>query len=181
MRVATGVVLGLSLALAAGCGKSGHGAETNPEKASDAEALNTALARELTAVDVYRRGLPLLTGRMLAAGRVFLAQEQEDVDALTKAIRGLGGKTEAEAEELDLSAVKTRPDALALAYEQESASLAYYVNAEPHLYTSEPRSLVASLAAGHAQRLVVLRQGLGAGLAASVPEAFDDGEVRPPG
>ena len=44
-----------------------------------------------------------------------------------------------------------------------------------------PRTLAASLAASHAQHLVVLRQALGAEPAESVPEAFEDGEVPPPG
>jgi len=62
-----------------------------------------------------------------------------------------------------------------------SPRLAAYVDAAPHLYTSAPRTLAVSLAAGHAQHLVVLRQGLGASLSGSIPEAFDGGQVPPPG
>ena len=164
-----------------GCGKSGHGALTDPEKASDAAILNASLSQELTALDAYGRGLPLLGPRLRAVGRQFRAQEQEYVDALTKAIRGVGGETDAEAGEPDFSAVKDQAGFLALAYELESAALASYVAAAPRLFTAAPRGLAASLAAGHAQHLVVLRQGLGAGLAASVPEAFDGGEVPPVG
>jgi rubrerythrin len=166
--------------VAGGCGKSGHGAETDPEKASDATILNAALSQELTALAAYRRGLPLLHGRLRAVGRAFRAQEQEYVDALTKAIRGVGGETDAEAGELDFSRVKDSAGFLRLAYELESAALASYVAAAPRLFTAAPRTLAASLAAGHAQHMVVLRQGLGAGLAASVPEGFDGGEVPPP-
>jgi Ferritin-like domain len=176
----------LSLALTAivvassGCGDSGHGAETDPEKGADAAILNEALSRELTLLDVYiQKGL--LRGPQRAIGRRLRAQEQEYADALTKAIRGLGGDTEAEAEELDLTAVKNEDSALALAYELESAALAFYVEAAPRLYTSAPRTLDAALAAGHSQHLVALRQGLGASLAAAIPEAFDGGEVPPPG
>lgn len=169
------------LAVAGGCGRGGHGAETDPEKGSDVEILNVALARELTALDAYTHGLPLLNGSTRAVGRELRAQEQEYVDALTKAIRGLGGDTEAEPEALDFSKVGRRADFLALAYELESAALASYVEAAPRLFTAAPRTLDASLAAGHAQHLVVLRQGLGATPAASVPEAFDGGEVPPPG
>jgi hypothetical protein len=50
----------------------------------------------------------------------------------------------------------------------------------PHLSTSAPQALSASIAASEAQHLVALRQLLGAGLTASVPEAFDTGEVPPP-
>lgn len=166
---------------ASGCGDSGHGAETDPEKGSDAAILNDALAHELTLLDAYTGTRRLLRGSRVAVWRVLRAHEQEYVDALTKAIRGLGGDTEAEAEELDLRRVRDQRGALTLAYELESAGLAFYIDAAPRLYTSAPRTLEASLAAGHGQHLVVLRQGLGAGAAASVPEGFDDGEVPAPG
>jgi hypothetical protein len=163
-----------------GCGKSGHGAETDSEKGSDAAILNAALAQELTAADAYTRALPLLKGPLLALGRQLRAQEQEYVDALTKTIRGLGGEVEAEAGELDFSSVKDRAGFLTLAYDLESAALASDLEAASQLFTAAPRTLAASLAAGHAQHLVVLRQGLAAGLAASIPVAFDGGEVPPP-
>ncbi|HEX6688008.1 MAG TPA: ferritin-like domain-containing protein, partial [Solirubrobacterales bacterium] len=162
------------------CGDRGHGAETDPEKGSDAAILNAALTRELTILDAYSRGRGLLRGPRGALGRQLRAQEQEYADALTKSIRGLGGDTEAEAEELDLTAVKDRADLLEFVYELESAALDFYVDKAAQLYTAEPRTLDASLAAGHAQHLVVLRQGLGASPVASVPEAFDGGEVPPP-
>jgi hypothetical protein len=177
-------VLALALAatflIASGCGDSGRGAETDPEKGSDAEILGEALARELTMLDAYTRGRPFLRGPQRAVGRRLRAQEQEYVDALTKAIRGLGGDAEAEPEELDLAEIKDRAAVLALLYELESAALAFYIDAAPRLYTSAPRTLDASLAAGHAQHLVVLRQGLGMGAAGSVPEGFDGGEVPLP-
>lgn len=171
----------VAIVFATACGKSGHGAETDPEKGSDVEILNAALGRELTILDAYTLGRPLLKGSLLAVGRQLRAQEQEYVDALTKAIRGLGGDTEAEPEALDLSRVESQADLLTLAYELESAALASYVEAAPRFFTAVPHALDASLAAGHAQHLVVLRQGLGASPAASVPEAFDGGEVPPPG
>jgi hypothetical protein len=177
-------VLALALAamaaLCGGCGDSGHGAETDPEKGSDAAVLNDALSRELTMLDAYTAGRALLGKSQRAVGRRLRAQEQEYVDALTKAVRGLGGDTEAEPEKLDLGRVNDQAAFLALAYELESAALAFYVEAAPRLYTSAPRTLDTSLAAGHAQHLVVLRQGLGANPAASVPEGFDGGEVPPP-
>jgi hypothetical protein len=175
-------VLAIALAVAAcGCGNSGHGAETDPEKGSDAAILNGALARELTMIAAYTSGQALLHGPQRAVGRQLRASEQEYADALTKGIRGLGGEIEAEPEELDLTRVKDQAGFLALAYELESAALASYIDAAPRLYTSAPRTLDASLAAGHAQHLVLLRQGLGASAVASVPEAFDGGEVPPPG
>ncbi|HSR93523.1 MAG TPA: ferritin-like domain-containing protein [Solirubrobacterales bacterium] len=167
--------------VACGCGSSGHGAETDPEKGSDAAILNGALARELTLLDAYTQGRPLLRGPQRAVGRQLRAQVQQYVDALTKGIRGLGGEIEAEPEELDLTGVRGQPGFLDLTYELEGAALASYLDAAPRLYKSAPRTLDASLAAGHAQHLVLLRQALGASPAASLPAAFEDGETPPPG
>lgn len=181
LRAAVAACVALVAILAVACGGSGRGAETDGEKAADVEVLNSALAAELTAVAAYTRGLPLLRGPLRAVGRELLAQEREDVDALTKAIRGLGGETDAQEGELDFSGVKSGGDFLRLVYELESAALASYLDAAPRLFNAAPRSLAASLAAGHAQHLVVLRQGLGVDLAAAAPEAFDSGEIPPPG
>lgn len=166
--------------VAAGCGEIGHGAETDPEKGLDAAALNEALSRELTTLAAYTRGSGLLRGRARTLGRQLRAQEQEYVDALNKAIRGLGGDADAAAEELDFTRVKGQAAFLVLAYELESAGLAFYEAVAPRLNTPAPRTLDTALAAGHAQHLVVLRQALGAGRAASAPEGFDGGEVPPP-
>jgi hypothetical protein len=174
------LVLAATLLIASGCGDSGRGAETNPEKGSDAEILSEALTRELTMFDAYTRGRPFLRGSQRALGRQLRAHEQEYIDALTKAIRGLGGDTEAEPDELDLAEINDQAAVLALLYELESAALAFYIDAAPRLYTSAPRTLDASLAAGHAQHLVVLREGLRMSAAASVPEGFDGGEVPLP-
>lgn len=163
-----------------GCGKSGKGAETDPEKGSDAEQLNAALAQELTILDAYTEGLPMLRGPLRAVGRQFRAHEQEYTSAIVKAIRGLGGEMEAEPDELDLTEVKTQADFLVLAYELEGEALTAYLDAAPQLFTAAPRTLTASLATAHAQHLTVLRQGLGADLAEAVPEAFDSGEEQLP-
>lgn len=176
IRRAVSLLLALLALAALGCGKSGQGAETDPEKGSDAELLNAALAQELTALDAYTQGLPLLQGPLRAVGRQFRAHEQEYANAIVKAIRGLGGEMEAEAADLDLSKVKTEADFLILAYQLEGAALTAYLDAAPQLFTSAPRTLAASLAAGHAQHRAVLRQGLGADLTEAVPEAFDSGE-----
>jgi urease accessory protein UreF len=178
-RAAAAVVV--AALLLGGCGGPSSGAASDSEKAADAAALNAALAGELTVIDAYGRGLRLLEGARRAAARQFLAQDKEDVDAVAKALRGLGARAEAEAEELDFSGIGSGADFLRLAYELEGAALGAWLDAVPRLYEAAPRHLAASLAAGHAQRLVVLRQALGARLAEAVPEAFDGGEVPAPG
>lgn len=170
----------LTLALA-GCGRSGHGASTDSEKAADVEVLNTVLSQEMTTVDAYGRVLPLLRARALVVAGQFRGQDQAHVDAVTRAIRGVGGETDAEAAEFEDPAPKDREDALLLAYETENASLAEALDATPHLNTGAPRTLAAALAASHAQHVAVLRQLLGSGLAASVPAPFETGDTPPPG
>ena len=168
-------------ALLAGCGSSGEGARTDPEKGHDADYLNSALGRELTTLDLYTAAMPRLRGRDAAVARRLRGHQQEYVDAITKAIRGLGGDATGEADELELPEQPSRADVLALAYERESQALAANVEAAPRLYTSAPRTLAATLAAGHAQHLVLLRQLLGAAAVESIPEAFDVGEIPAPG
>jgi hypothetical protein len=169
----------VSLAIV-GCGRPGHGARTDEDKASDVALLNAALAQELTTLDAYTRGRHLMRGDDLALEHRLRAHEQEYVDALTKAIRGLGGETEVGGGELDLSKIGSRADLLHLAYELESTAVDDYLADAPRLATDAPRTLVAVLAAGHAQHLVVLRQSLGTGLAASLPEGLESGELPPP-
>jgi len=147
--------------LAAGCGRGGHGAETDPEKGSDAAILNDALGRELALLGVYTRGNRLLPARQRALGRRLRAEEQEYVDAITKAIRGLGGDTEAEPEEVDLGPAKDAAGLLALAAELEEATVEFYVDEAAHLYTAAPRTLDAWLAAGHGEHLGMLPPGGG--------------------
>ncbi len=150
------IVLSAVLVALGGCGSSGHGAETDPEKGSDAAILNAALTRELTLRDAYTGGRRLLRGRWRPIVRRLRAEQREYVDAITKAIRGLGGDTEAEAEVLDLSEVKGQAAFLALAAELESAARDDYVDQAAHLYTPAPRTLDAWLAAGHGEHLGVL-------------------------
>jgi acetoin utilization deacetylase AcuC-like enzyme len=172
--------LALLALLAAGCGKSGQGAETDPEKGSDAELLNAALDRELTLLEAYTVAPPLLELRFRPVARQLRAHQQEYVNAITKALRGLGGETEAEADGVDLAKVASQDEFLALAYDLESAAFAAYVDAAPQLFTDAPRTLAASLAAAHAQHLVALRRGLGAAPAEAIPEGFESGEEPPP-
>jgi rubrerythrin len=169
------------VALLAGCGDGGGSTTTAvPDKAGDAEILNNVLARELAAVRAYERTMPLLDGRALARAREFRAHEQEHVDALVKALRGLGEPAEPEQEEIESEGLKTQADALEFLYEVESVSVAGNLRAISHLTSPWPRSLLGSIAANQAQHLVALRRALGADAGESIPEAFEDGTTPPP-
>ncbi len=165
----------------AGCGAGGDAPTVAADKEADAEILNNVLARELAAVAAYERALPLLSGAALAAARRFRAQEQEHVDAVVKALRGLGEEAAPEEEEIESEEeLKTRDDALEFLYDVENASVAYNLRAISHLSYPWPRSLLGSIAANQAQHLVVLRRQLGADTAGSIPGAFEDGTAPTP-
>ena len=170
-----------------GCGDDGNdsggggGGDVAAEKAADAEVLNVAISQELTLVEAFDLGLPLV--RRPQAKRLFrqfIAQEREHIDGFTKAMRGLGGEVDAEPEEIDLSDVKSESDYLLFAYDLIGLQLTHFLDDVTHLQTRAPQSFAAAIAASQAQHLVVLRQLLGADLPEAVPEAFDTGEVPPP-
>ena len=97
-------------ALRRGCGCGGGGKPAaEDEKAKDTEVLNVAIGQELSLIDVYRHAerAASTTPNGAPCSGSSLAQEQEHVDGWTKAMRGLGGKVEAEAEELDYSDLKS--------------------------------------------------------------------------
>ncbi len=171
------VFLCLPLFLIAGCG---HGADTDSDKASDVEYLNTFLAQELTVLGAYEQALPSLRGEALAVARRFRGQDQAHLDAITKSVRGVGGETDAEASELETPGPMTGQDALLLLYDEENAALSQALDAVPHMLTPAPATLAAALAGSHAQHVAVLRQLLGSGLGASVPEPFETGDTPPP-
>jgi hypothetical protein len=181
----------LALALVAvavflgGCGgdggEGGGDGQVAAEKASDSAVVNVAIGQELTLIEGFDAGLRLLRRpESRALYRQLIAQEREHVDGWTKAMRGLGGEVEAEAEGLDLSEVKSEGDALVFAYELTGIELTHFLDDVTHLHTRAPQSFAASIAASEAQHLVALRRLLGADLLESVPEAFDTGEVPPP-
>lgn len=182
MRRALLVAASVATALAlSACGGSGGGTTTAvPDKAADAETLDNILSREMAAIGAYETVLPKLRGPVLASAREFRAQEQEHVDAVVKALRGLGEKAAPEEEEIESEGLKTQADAFGFLYEVESVSVAGDLRAISHLTAPWPRSLLGSIAANQAQHLVLLRRALGADAAESIPGAFEDGTAPAP-
>jgi rubrerythrin len=170
----------LAAVLWAGCGGQGN-PTAQQEKAKDAEILNVAISQEMSLIGAYRRAGSLVDdpeNRSLM--RQFVAQEQEHIDGWTKAMRGVGGRLDAEAEELDYSDVKSEHDYLLFAYTLTGSQVTHFLEDVTQLSTRAPQSFAASTAANEAQHLVVLRQMLGASLSEAVPDSYDTGEVPPP-
>jgi Ferritin-like domain len=179
LLLAVAIIAAASLA-ACGGGDGGGTTTAVPDKVGDAEILNDVLARELAAVRAYDRVLPLLRGQALASASQFRAAEQEHSNAIVKALRGLGEPAEPAEEEIESDPLKTQEEALEFLYDVESVSVAYDLRSISHLTSPWPRSLLGSIATNQAQHLVVLRRLLGADVAESIPEAFEDGTTPTP-
>jgi hypothetical protein len=152
----------------------------NAEAAADAEVLEKVLTRQNAAIAAYEAIIPGLPPRLRPMAALFRAQEQEHVDATTKAIRGLGGLIEAPAEEIEAGEPKTARDRLDFLYEVESATIDEELAAISKLAATWPRSLLASTVANQAQHLVLIRRALGARPLATVPTPFENGTEPPP-
>src|SRR4051794_36729690 len=115
----------LLISLLAGCGGGGSstapvataptptGTATNvdapmpsPEQSADALILNQVLARQEAAIVAYAQVIPKLSPRLAHLAGYFRAQEQEHVDAVLKALRGLKGSAEPSAEEIEVGDLK---------------------------------------------------------------------------
>lgn len=176
MAVAVGL---LATALPA-CGSGGGGSTAAGDQERDVKLLNDVLGRQLAVVRAYGRLLPNLGGADLAMARQFRTQEQEHADATTKTLRGVGGAAEPASETIETSDLKTRADNLELLYAMESATLDLEQGVVGKLTAGSPRPLLDSMAANQAQRLVLLRQALGARRLEAIPAAFETGEIPAP-
>jgi hypothetical protein len=185
---ATAVLLCLA-ALITGCGGGGSSTSTATEAAStapapaqsiDGELLNKVLARQEGVVAAYKEVAPHLAPRFARMASYFRAQEEEHVDAVVKALRGIGAPDETEAEEIELGELKTDEERLVFLYELEGATIDEELSAISQFEAPWPRSLLTSTVANQAQHQTLLRQALGAGPLASVPVPFENGTAPPP-
>lgn len=183
---ASAVLLVLA-ALLSGCGSSTttatEAASTQPAPAlsPDGELLNKVLARQEGAIAADTLVIPHLAPRFAHMASYFRAQEQEHVDAVVKALRGIGAPAEATPEEVEPGELKTDEERLVFLYEVEGSTIDEELSAISKLEAPWPRSLLASTVADQAQHLTLLRQALGAGPLASVPVPFENGTTPPPG
>jgi hypothetical protein len=150
------------------------------EESADAELLNHVLARQEAAIVAYRQVIPKLAPRLAHMAAYFRAQEQEHVDGVLKAMRGLKSTAEPSAEEIEVGDLGSDRERLEFLYEVESATIDEELGAISELEASWPRSLLSSTVANQAQHLTLLRQALGAGPLASVPVPFENGTATPP-
>lgn len=171
LRVAAIAAGGGSAALLAACGGGG----SKPPKIdaeADADVLNQALLAEYTAVAVYRAGRAHVSGRNRALLDTLLAQEQQHVAALTRAIRTLGGRP-LEPQAADAVRVPAR-GVMAFAVDVEHTETAGLADAVGKLTTPNVRALVASIFANDAQHLAFVRRAIGR---QPIPDALVEGNA----
>jgi hypothetical protein len=184
---ATAVLL-LLAALLAGCGGGSSNSTTTATatdaavvvKSPDGELLDKVLARQEAAVAAYTEVIPHLSPRFAHMASYFRAQEQEHVDAVVKALRGIQAPAGTGPEEIETGELKTDEERLVFLYEVEGATIDEELSAISRLEAPWPRSLLASTVANQAQHQTLLRQALGAGPLASVPVPFENGTAPPP-
>jgi hypothetical protein len=150
------------------------------EESADAELLDHVLGRQEAAIAAYALVIPKLAPRLAQMAAYFRAQEQEHVDALLKAMRGLKSSAEPSEEAIETGDLTSDRERLEFLYEVESATIDEELSAISSLEASWPRSLLSSTVANQAQHLTLLRQALGAGPLASVPVPFENGTAAPP-
>jgi Ferritin-like domain len=153
---------------------------STPEQSADAALLDKVLGRQEAAVAAYAAVIPRLPPRLARTAAYFRAQEQEHVDAVIKALRGLGSPAEPGEEAIEPGEPKTDRERLEFLYAIEGSTIDEELSAISKLEASWPRSLLASIVADQAQHLTLLRRALGAGPLAQVPTPFEDGTFPPP-
>ncbi len=150
----------------------------------DAAIIESAVGLEQIAVFAYTAALDsgVLSGDFVEVARTFRDQEQEHVDALTTALRALGGELPAPPEgvgDVDevlegLGDVRSQADVANFALELETAGVAAYYEAHQQLRDAALLQTGTSIMANEGQHLVVLRQTLDM---PPVPNAFETGEA----
>jgi hypothetical protein len=146
----------------------------------DGELLDKVLARQEGAVAAYAEVIPHLSPRFAHMASYFRAQEQEHVDAVVKALRGIQAPAGTGPEEIEVGELKTDEERLIFLYELEGATIDEELSAISQFEAPWPRSLLASTVANQAQHQTLLRQALGTGPLASVPVPFENGTAPPP-
>ena len=161
-----GVTLaGGSAAFLAACGSNQDLKDEQEQGAGtpedDVAILNDALSLELTAIEAYTRAGPLLSGVVAALANDFLGQEREHADALTRAIKDLGGEPTTTKEQLDFSDITRPQDALQFANNVENFAIAAYIGAIPKLSSPDLRTTAAQILTNEAEHVTVLQAALG--------------------
>ncbi|MDO8188059.1 ferritin-like domain-containing protein [Conexibacter sp. JD483] len=158
--------------LAAGCGGNGDDgdgfATTPPGRLpagggddADVDLLNGALAAEHRLVAAYLSGLPLLEGRALADGELFLSHERAHVRRLRELVGSAGGTPVGPRPSYDFGLPGNGRDILRSLESLEQQTIAVYLQVVPRVADPLLRATIASIAACEAEHASCLLERLG--------------------
>ena len=144
----------------------------------DATILSRAISLENTAVAAYEAALQsgLLDRRVQGVVSLFHRHEREHADALSAALKGMGGTPPTAAEPKVLAPmqrVRSQGGLLQFAIALETMAVAAYYDAHRKLRDPKLLQTGSQIMAAEGQHLVVLRQTLGHN---PVPHAFETGK-----
>jgi hypothetical protein len=172
-QAGTATFSGIAIAMLGGR-KSASAAGTSDDAVQqDIRILNTAIAAEHEAVAAYQVGAEsgLLEPGILKVAVTFQGHHKQHIDALSGAVRGLGGKdVHAKTDYgFPLDKLKMQSDVLQFAAGLERGAVSAYAGAIPAFDNRDLASAAASILADEAMHWAVLRNALGLD---PVPGAF---------
>ena len=164
---------GVAVALLGGCSSATAIAASDDAVVQDIRILNTAISAEHEAVAAYQLGAEsgLLEPGVLKVAVQFQGHHKEHIDALSAAVRGLGGQSIDAKENYNfpIEKLKGQADVLAFAAGLERGAVSAYAGAIPLFDNRDLSAAAASILADEAMHWAVLRSALGLD---PVPEAF---------
>ncbi len=173
LRGSGGLVMSATaVAILAGTSSSTKADDSNSAE-QDIRILNTAIAAEHEAVAAYQLGAEsgLLEKAVLNVAVAFQGHHKEHIDALSKAVRSLGGAADNAKEKykFPLKKLKNQADVLSFAAGLERGAVSAYANAIPAFDNRDLSLAAASILADEAMHWAILRNTLGLD---PVPGAF---------
>ncbi len=175
LRATAGSTLSATgIALASGLGVSqALGAVSDEDVEKDIRILNTAISAEHEAVAAYQLGAEsgLLSKPVAKTAIAFQGHHKEHVEALTKAVRSLGGNAPEPKKDYDFPTdqLHQERDVLEFAAGLERGAVSAYAGAIPLFDNRQLSAAAASILADEAMHWAVLRSVLGLD---PVPGAF---------
>ena len=172
-QAGTATFSGLAIALLGGRSTALAAGTADDAVSQDVRILNTAIAAEHEAVAAYQLGAEsgLLQPEVAKVALTFQDHHKQHVEALAKAVRGLGGKEARALQKYDfpVSKLKAQSDVLQFAAGLERGAVSAYAGAIPLFGNRDLSSAAASILADEAMHWAVLRHALGLD---PVPGAF---------
>jgi rubrerythrin len=165
LAVAGAGLAGASAGLLGACGDDTQNpnVQTGPDESdeADVEMLNSVLDLELRAVEGLKAVAAVLRRPRLEIAKQFLEHEQAHIDALSSAIRDLGGRPNRAKSSYDFVRLRSERDALRFAAGLADTAIAAYIDALPKFSRAQLRSTASSIATVEAEHVAVLRGALG--------------------